>query len=175
MDTDSIMLTSLYIPIINNNVTENYISTCFHMHNIGKVNRVDFVFNRQKNRREAFIYFSEWYATDASRMLKSQLESSSLSGSEQQCRFMYDVSNKSKYWPLLLNKKPLEIDNPERKSNSVYEIEERISKIEDSIQNVSLRTDQNESNIRYILRKNKDSSLINSDMPLSKRFKEYHV
>ena len=51
---------SLYVPVINKSIDEKYIKECFIKKNIGNVYRVDFVINKQKNRREAFIYFSEY-------------------------------------------------------------------------------------------------------------------
>ena len=165
MQTENTMIASLYIPVINANVTEEYITKCFHQHNIGKVERVDFVLNKAKLRREAFVHFSEWYATDAANQLKAQLEISSTTG--QNCRFMYNGSN---YWPLLLNKKPLDKNSPDRKANSVYELEERLSNIEKSMEQLSFMTKLHDANIRYILRKN-TSGETNSVVPQIKRFK----
>ncbi len=143
------MTTSLYIPIIDTNISETYIAKCFHDNKIGCVNRVDFVINKQKNRREAFVYFSKWYTSNASNLLKSQLKS--LPQSKEQCRFIY---NGTKYWPLLLNKNPIDKNSPARRSNSIYEIEERILNIENSIQRLTFMTKLHDANIRFILRKN---------------------
>ena len=52
---------SLYIPIISENITEAFITKVFFEKNIGKILRVDFVHNKIKNRREAFIHFDEWF------------------------------------------------------------------------------------------------------------------
>ena len=165
MQSESNMVTSLYIPVINANVTHEYIAKCFHEHNIGKVERVDFVLNKAKLRREAFVHFSEWYTSDATNQLKAQLEISSATG--EKCRFMYNGTN---YWPLLVNKKPLDKNNPHRKSNSVYELEERLSNIENSMEQLSFMTKLHDANIRYILRKN-TSGETNSITPQIKRFK----
>ncbi len=165
MQTESTMVTSLYIPVINSSITEEYIIKCFHDHNIGKVERVDFVINKAKLRREAFVHFLEWYNTDVTNQLKSQLENSSTTG--QNCRFMYNGTN---YWPLLLNKKPLDKNNPERKANSVYELEERISNIEKSMNQLSFMSKLHDDNIRYILRKNTTGESSNIG-PQIKRFK----
>ena len=165
MDCDSNMVSSLYIPIINANITQEYIIKCFHEHNIGKVERVDFVLNKAKLRREAFVHFSDWYTSDASNRLKAELEITSATG--QNCRFMYNGTN---YWPLLLNKKPVDKNNPERKSNSVYELEERLSNIEKSMEQLSFMTRVHDANIRYILRKNTRGET-NNVTPQIKRFK----
>ena len=165
MQSENNMVTSLYIPVINANVTEEYITKCFHEHNIGKVERVDFVLNKAKLRREAFVHFSEWYTSDATNQLKAQLEISSSTG--QNCRFMYNGTN---YWPLLLNKKPLDKNNPDRKSNSVYELEERLSNIEKTMEQLSFMTKLHDANIRYILRKNTNGDSSNV-VPQIKRLK----
>ncbi len=68
------MVASLYIPIIKPDITDEFIQKCFHEHNIGKVSHVDFVFNKQKSRREAFVHFSEWYDTEIANKLKHKLE-----------------------------------------------------------------------------------------------------
>lgn len=165
MQSESNMAPSLYIPVINANVTQEYIAKCFHEQNIGKVERVDFVINKAKLRREAFVHFSEWYSSDATNQLKAQLEITLATG--QNCRFIHNGTN---YWPLLLNKNPLDKNNPDRKSNSVYELEERISNIEKSMEQLSFMTKLHDANIRYILRKN-TSEETNSVTPQIKRFK----
>ena len=65
---------SLYIPIISDSVSENYIKKIFVNKNIGKILRVDFVKNIQKNRREAFIHFDEWFVNDEVSALKKDIE-----------------------------------------------------------------------------------------------------
>lgn len=165
MHSESNMVNSLYIPVINANVTQEYIAECFHAHNIGKVERVDFVINKAKLRREAFVHFSEWYSTDPANQLNAQLEITSATG--QNCRFMYNGTN---YWPLLPNKKPLDKNNPDRKSNSVYELEERLSNIEKSMEQLSFMTKLHDANIQYILRKNTNGES-NDVAPQIKRFK----
>ncbi len=161
------MVASLYIPIIKSDITDEFIQKCFHEHNIGKVSHVDFVFNKQKSRREAFVHFSEWYDTEIADKLKHKLENSSLSG--EKCRFVYDTQL-ALYWPILINKKPLEKNSPERRSNDVYIIEERIRSIENSIQHLSFVSNVHDANIRYILRRS-NSEGCNLEMPKVKRLK----
>lgn len=165
MQTENTMIASLYIPIIGKNITQEYIIKCFHEHNIGNVERVDFVINKVKNRREAFVHFSEWYNTAASNNLRSQLETSSKTG--QHCRFIY---NGTQFWPLHLNKKPLDKNSPQRKSNSVYELEERILNIEKAMEQLSFMTKLHDANIRYILHKNGNGET-SDGAPQSKRLK----
>ena len=163
MQTEINMFTSIYIPVINSDITEEYIAKCFHEHNIGKVERVDFVVNKLKSRREGFVHFLEWYNSDASNQLKSQLENSSETG--QNCRFTYNGTN---YWPLLLNKNPLDKNNPERKSNSVYELEDRISNIEKRIEQLSFMTKLHDANIRYILDKYTNAQSFNVEQHIKR-------
>jgi hypothetical protein len=86
---------SLYIPIICN-ASEEYIIKMFKTHNIGKVMRVDFVFNKNKKRREAFVHFDEWFASDESKQLQEDILDPST-----KTQFKYQGE---KFWPLLVNK-----------------------------------------------------------------------
>ena len=86
---------SLYIPIIRN-TSEEYIIKMFKTHNIGKVMRVDFVFNKNKKRREAFVHFDEWFASDESKQLQEDILDPST-----KTQFKYEGE---KFWPLLVNK-----------------------------------------------------------------------
>ena len=67
-------------------------------------------------------------------------------------------------------KNPLNKNNPERKSNSVYELEERILIIEKSIEQLSFMGKLHDANIRYILHKNTNGGS-SSVVPQIKRFK----
>lgn len=165
MQTESTMIASLYIPIVNSETTDEYITKCFNEKNIGNVSRVDFVFNKEKKRREAFVHFSEWFNTDEANRLKTDLEINIANG--KKCRFIY---NKNMYWPILINKNPLDKYSPERKSNSVYEIEERINMIEKKIERLSFMSNVHDANIRYIIRRcNSEGN--NHETPPIKRFK----
>lgn len=97
---------SLYIPIISANISESYIKKMFKTHNIGKILRVDFVKNIEKNRREAFIHFDEWFSTDESTKLQEDILNP-----DTKSRFKYTKSGK--YWPLLKNNNAHQrINNP---------------------------------------------------------------
>jgi len=101
---------SLYIPIISNSTSEEYIKKMFANANIGKIMRVDFVKNKAKERNEAFIHFEEWFDTDESKNLKEDILNP-----DTKTRFKYNNSNK--FWPLLVNK------NAEKRNNNPnYEI-----------------------------------------------------
>lgn len=160
------MVASLYIPIIGKDITHDYIAKCFHDNNIGKVCHVDFVLNKQKLRREAFIHFSEWYTSETANQLKAQLEIAS--GTGQNCRIMHSGTN---YWPLLLNKKPLEKDSPLKKSNSVYEIEDRILNIERMLERLTFMSKLHDANIRYILQKSNVDGVNHENGMQTKRMK----
>jgi len=97
---------SLYIPIISSNISEQYIKKMFKSHNIGQILKVDFVKNIEKNRREAFIHFDEWFENDESKKLKEDIQNP-----DTKTRFKYTDSGK--YWPLLVNKNAhTRINNP---------------------------------------------------------------
>ena len=88
---------SLYLPIISQNITEAFIIKAFSEKNIGKILRVDFVHNKVKDRREAFIHFDEWFnSTEASALKEDILNPNT------KTQFVYGLSNR--FWPLLVNK-----------------------------------------------------------------------
>ena len=87
---------SLYIPVIQDNITEAYIKRQFENHEIGKILRVDFVKNISKQRREAFVHFDEWYDNPTSRALQDDIKNP-----DTQTRFVYMGT---KFFPLLVNK-----------------------------------------------------------------------
>ena len=95
---------SLYIPIINN-TSEDYIIKMFELHNIGIVMRVDFVFNKTKKRREAFVHFDEWFTSDESKQLQEDILDPNTKTQFKYCG--------EKFWPLLVNKNAhTRVDNP---------------------------------------------------------------
>jgi hypothetical protein len=107
---------SLYIPIISESISEAYIKKMFLMNNIGKIKRVDFVKNKNKNRREAFIHFIEWFDTDEAKEIKKDILDSS-----SKTKFKYGPS--SNYWPLLVNiNANRKINNPKYETLSKEEI-----------------------------------------------------
>ena len=87
---------SLYIPVVQEHITETYMKRQFTDHKIGKVMRVDFVKNNSKNRREAFVHFDEWYDNEISRALQEDIKNP-----ETKTRFVYQHK---KFFPLLVNK-----------------------------------------------------------------------
>ena len=97
---------SLYIPIIAESISEEYIKKMFKTHNIGIILRVDFVKNLLKNRREAFVHFDEWYNSEESKKMKEDILNPNT-----KTRFIYNKTGK--FWPLLINKNAHKrVDNP---------------------------------------------------------------
>ena len=95
---------SLYIPVIRN-TSEEYIIKMFKTHNIGKVMRVDFVYNKTKNRREAFVHFDEWFTSEESKQLQNDILDPNT-----KAQFKYHGEN---FWPLLVNKNAHKrVENP---------------------------------------------------------------
>ena len=101
---------SLYVPIISDSTSEAYIKKMFHIKQIGKIARVDFVKNLSKNRREAFIHFEEWYTSEEANSLKEDVLNN-----ETKTQFKYN--NSHKFWPLLVNRNP-----NKKEANPNYEI-----------------------------------------------------
>ena len=87
---------SLYIPIISESTSEDYIKSSFEKNNIGKILKVDFVHNIQKNRREAFIHFDEWFDTTECVELKESILDPNVKAK------LYHTNER--FWPLLINK-----------------------------------------------------------------------
>ena len=100
---------SLYIPVVQDHITEAYVKRQFADHNIGKVMRVDFVKNIPKNRREAFVHFDEWFDNETSRALQEDVKNPTT-----KTRFVYQHK---KFFPLLINK-----NAHRRVNNPAYEV-----------------------------------------------------
>ena len=100
---------SLYIPVVQDHITEAYVKRQFADHNIGKVMRVDFVKNIPKNRREAFVHFDEWFDNETSRALQEDVKNPTT-----KTRFVY---HHKKFFPLLINK-----NAHRRVNNPAYEV-----------------------------------------------------
>jgi hypothetical protein len=99
---------SLYIPIVSEKCSENYMKTVFVEKKIGKIMRVDFVENIIKKRREAFIHFDEWFDTDESNALKDDILNL-----DTKTKLYY---TEKRFWPILVNKNAHKrINNPNYK------------------------------------------------------------
>ena len=100
---------SLYIPVISNS-TEEFIKLMFLRHKIGRVSRVDYVQNLEKNRKEAFVHFEEWFDTTEANLMQTEITDPNI-----KARFKYCESGK--YWPLLVNKNAAtQVYNPKYKN-----------------------------------------------------------
>tara|TARA_Y100000389_G_scaffold163308_1_gene166508 strand:+ start:1795 stop:2250 length:456 start_codon:yes stop_codon:yes gene_type:complete len=94
------MSISLYIPIIQRTTTDAFVKKIFAEKHIGQVSRVDFVYNKEKNRNEAFVHFDYWFDSDSANQLKITILDSTVKS-----KIYY---NDKQYWPLLINKNPNE-------------------------------------------------------------------
>ena len=63
---------SIYIPVINELVTEDKLKNYFIKKNIGVVSKIDFVYN-VKGIRQAFIHFSLWFLNDYTKILQENI------------------------------------------------------------------------------------------------------
>ena len=106
---------SLYIPIIQEKISEEYIKSTFNKKNIGKILRVDFVVNIKKNRREAFIHFDEWYESEECKKLKDDIMNPTSKTK------LYHTNDR--FWPILVNKNAHKRNiNPDYKILSSHEV-----------------------------------------------------
>tara|TARA_Y100001935_G_scaffold255649_1_gene270478 strand:- start:734 stop:1210 length:477 start_codon:yes stop_codon:yes gene_type:complete len=124
MTSNACNTVSLYIPIISKNITESYVKQQFFQHKIGCVKNVDFVFNNQKNRREAFIHFKVWFDNKKAKELLTDIKNE-----KTKTQFVY---YNNKFWPLLINKSSRDSKN----ENYVIEKKEtKKDKEEDEVKN----------------------------------------
>ena len=89
---------SLYIPVIQQTISDAFVKKVFTEKNIGEVSRVDFVYNKQKNRHEAFVHFNHWFDTDTANQLKTSILDNKIKS-----KIYYSDKN---FWPILINKNP---------------------------------------------------------------------
>ena len=111
-------LMSVYIPRVHNEshsntkhkCLEDFMASCFHKLDIGRVSRIDFVpipgpKGKPCNFSKAFVHFSEWYNSHASYELQALLvkETATEQGVAQgpPTQVMYDETH---YWILKPNK-----------------------------------------------------------------------
>ena len=91
---------SLYIPVVDSNINETTIKAIFEHENLGKISRIDFVYNNT-GKKQAFIHFSEWF--DNPKVVSFQEK---ILNSKEKVRLIYS-HNPNKYWPIYQNKNPL--------------------------------------------------------------------
>ena len=63
---------SLYLPSLDEEVTQLALTTLFQSNKIGVVERVDFVYNT-KGVRQGFIHLSQWFDNTATRELQKKI------------------------------------------------------------------------------------------------------
>jgi len=94
----SSMTASIYIPIIRVKTTEEFIKNVFQYKNIGEVQTVDFVFNKVKQRYEAFVDFKIYEGSQEATDFINSIENL-----EEQTKLFYNENN---FWPILKNRNP---------------------------------------------------------------------
>ena len=145
MTSSSVKTVSLYIPIVSKNITEYYVKQQFFQHKIGSVQNVDFVFNNQKNRREAFIHFKCWFDNKKAKDLLLDIKNE-----ETKTQFIY--YNK-KFWPLLINKSSKDSKN----ENYVIEKKENmnVKQVKDQLQDQPHDQNQVQNHLKEKLKEEK--------------------
>ena len=96
--TTTKMSVSLYIPVIQRTINADYVKEVFKTRDIGEVNRVDFVFNKEKHRHEAFVHFERWFDTDTANKFKLSIQDKTI-----KTKLYY---NDKQFWPILVNNNP---------------------------------------------------------------------
>lgn len=141
---------SLYVPIIGTNISQSYIISAFENNEIGKVIRVDFVQNMEKNRREAFIHFEEWFTNDKAANLKKDVLDPIT-----KTRFKYTKTDN--FWPLLINKNPdKKVNNPKYEIISEEQLKEEHAKnLTKFTETMLTNTPHSESNANAVHKKTK--------------------
>ena len=140
---------SFYIPVIADGIKEDFVAKVFKHKNIGIVDRVDFVLNKQKVRREAFVHFKEYFNNPDSMAIKTAITSAQQTSPPTPFKFYY---KEGRFWALLLNKNP-STTQATRKETNVYDLEEQISAIKREMDKLTFMTKVHDANIRYILKK----------------------
>ena len=145
---------SLYIPIISSFINEDFVKHSFNIKNIATIERVDFVFNNAKGRREAFVHILSWRENKDSVKMKNALVK------KNNYKFYFHEEHKTMFWPILINKNPLAADSPNRVSTTNYTIEEKVNSMNqhlNALQSIALshsamlhtmNVEDNESNKR---------------------------
>lgn len=156
---------SFYIPVIADGIREDFIAKIFKHKNIGIVERVDFVLNKLKVRREAFVHFKEYFDNEHANSIKAVISD----GGAEPYKFYY---KDGRYWALLLNKNPT-TSQASRKSTNVYDLEEEILSIKKEMEKLSFMAKIHDANIRYMMRKPVISAgtQVDGDMQMVKRVK----
>ena len=163
MDTQpETSIASLYIPIVGSAITEDYIKHIFNSKGIALIDRVDFVFNNIKGRREAFIHINHWKEGDVNNEIKEILLKNN------NYKFYFDENNKKSFWPLLITTNPVQPE--QRKSTAIYSLEERINALENNIKKLHIITTQHnqilkEDSVQFDPNSNKRKRAINVTNP----------
>jgi hypothetical protein len=116
---------SVYIPILDDTVSEALICQVFMSEGLGVVERVDFIHNRL-GKKQAFVHFVNWNNTLGVRALHMQILDPN-----QRARLVYDTE-RSKFWPLLPNRNPLDTPRTEIISvlqNKIIALENKLNQV----------------------------------------------
>ena len=156
---------SFYIPVIADGIKEEFVAHIFKLKNIGIVERVDFVLNKQKLRREAFVHFKEYFNNTEANKIKSIIMSSQNKETFPPYKFYY---KEGRFWALLLNKNP-STSIETRKATNIYDIEEQINAIKKDMTKLTFMAKVHDANIRFILKQpNTKDNDTNTDKNMDK-------
>jgi hypothetical protein len=130
------MNSSIYIPRISASYDEDYIKSAFKNLDIGLVTRVDFATNDNGFFRKAFIHVGEYFDS----MLANDIRNAHMD--EKSFNLYADFVNKSVYWILLKNHKPVQettlnihqvVENHRILEEIVMKQEEKIERLQQTV------------------------------------------
>ena len=130
------MNSSIYIPRISVSYDEDYIKSAFKNLDIGLVTRVDFATNDNGFFRKAFIHVGEYFDS----MLANDIRNAHMD--EKSFNLYADFVNKSVYWILLKNHKPVQettlnihqvVENHRILEEIVMKQEEKIERLQQTV------------------------------------------
>lgn len=143
---------SLYIPVIQRTITDAFVKKVFAEKDIGQVSRVDFVYNKAKNRHEAFVHFDYWFDSDAANQLKISI----LDAKVKSNIYYYD----NYFWPILINKNPYtKTLNPKYiEQNKFFEQERQLEMLKQQLSELEKAYLSQEQFIKQFTNKNQDTA-----------------
>lgn len=119
---------SLYLPSIDEDVTQLTLTKLFQSNKIGLIERVDFVYNT-KGVRQAFIHLSKWFDSEANRELQKKILDNKRTAVIK-CKKM--SGHKSNNLIILPNRNPRQLGHTDLLSNlqsRIYFLEEQFRQL----------------------------------------------
>ena len=121
---------SLYIPEVNQNVTEDQIKYLFEKYMIGNISKIDIIFN-YRHQKQIFIHFNYWYNTNFTNELQKKILDDNSNATLKDVEFQISCHDNNKII-LLPNKNPIDQKKSIKAlSNTIKELEKKLKKLEE--------------------------------------------